>query len=72
MDTKKKYKHSTASPAHNRATAKYNATHTKIIPLRLNFDTDKDILDHLAMQPSKMGYIKQLIRDDIAKKNPAD
>jgi hypothetical protein len=67
MEEKKKYKHKTASPAHNRATAKYNATHTKQIGLILNLGTDKDILEHLDKQPSKMGYIKQLIRDDIER-----
>ena len=67
MEEKKKYKRPTASPAHNRASSKYNATHTKIIPIRLNFETDADILEHLEKQASKMGYIKQLIRDDIAK-----
>lgn len=72
MEEKKKYKQKTASPAHNRATAKYNKTNTTQVALILNKKTDQDILDHLAMQPSKMGYIKQLIRDDIAKKNPAD
>ena len=56
-----------SGPAQRKAVAKYNATHTKIIPIRLNFETDADILEHLEKQSSKMGYIKQLIRDDIAK-----
>jgi len=56
-----------SGPAQRKAVAKYNAAHTKIIPIRLNFETDADILEHLEKQSSKMGYIKQLIRDDIAK-----
>ena len=64
MEEKKK---SYASPAHNRATAKYNAEHTTQISIKLNNGTDKDILEHLAKQPSKMGYIKQLIREDMQR-----
>jgi len=56
-----------SSDARIRANAKYNKEHTKIVPLRFNFSTDSDILDHLKEQPSITGYIKQLIRDDIAK-----
>lgn len=50
-----------------RAVAKYNTAHTKIIPIRLNFSTDEDILKHLESVPSVAGYIKQLIRADIKK-----
>ena len=35
--------------------------------LRLNKNTDADIIAKLESVPSKMGYIKQLIRADIAK-----
>lgn len=43
---------------------KYNKAHTVIIPVRLNYTTDADILDILATKPSKAGYIKDLIRKD--------
>lgn len=39
---------------------------TRII-LKLNNNTDKDILYKLANVPSKQGYIKKLIREDINK-----
>lgn len=55
-----------SSDAQIKASNKYNATHTKIVPLRLNFTTDKDILEHLDRQSSIAGYIKDLIRADIA------
>lgn len=66
MEEKKKYKHSTSSPAHNRATAKYNAANTKQYPIRLNLNTDKDIIEKLSTVDSVAGYIKDLIRADIA------
>jgi len=56
------------SPAHNRATIKYAAANTKQIKLVLNNKTDADILAHLDSLDNKQGYIKALIRADIAKK----
>lgn len=53
--------------AHTRANTKYNKSHTKQVPLRFNLKTDADILEKLDLVPNKLGYIKQLIRDDIAK-----
>ena len=54
-----------SSDARIRATAKYNKNHTKMIPIRLNYKTDKDILEKLATVDSVAGYIKKLIRADI-------
>ena len=56
-----------ASEAMLRAIAKYDAAHTTQIKLKLNKGTDKDILDRLAQVESKQGYIKALIRADMAK-----
>ena len=56
-----------ATIAQARATAKYDATHTTQIKLKLNKKTDADILDWLGKQPNKTGYIKELIRKDIEK-----
>ena len=47
--------------------SKYDAAHTQQIRLKLNLGTDADILEELARQPNKQGYIKKLIREDIAK-----
>lgn len=49
------------------ANNRYNAKSSKIVPLRLNLNTDSDILDKLDQVPSKMGYIKELIRKDMQK-----
>jgi hypothetical protein len=50
-----------------KAIAKFNKESTVSVNLRLNKNTDADIIEKLASMPSKMGYIKQLIRADIAK-----
>ena len=47
------------------AVNRYNKENTKCIQIRLNFKTDADILDKLERVPSKMGYIKSLIRQDL-------
>ena len=46
---------------------KYAAAHTKQIALVLNTNTDVDILEKLSEVPNKQGYIKELIRADIAR-----
>ena len=56
---------------YTRPDARYDATHTTQIKLKLNLTTDADILERLNEVGNKQGYIKQLIRDDIAK-NPAE
>ena len=55
---------------------KYNAyktawdrNNTKQFKLKLNFNTDADIIERLEKVVNRQGYLKQLIRDDIAK-NP--
>lgn len=53
--------------AQARASAKYDETHTKQIKLKLNLETDKDILQRLEEVGNKQGYIKELIRRDIKK-----
>lgn len=50
-----------------RANAKYDKTHTTGVFLKLNNETDKDILERLSSVPNRQGYVKQLIRDDIAR-----
>lgn len=45
----------------------WNAGHTTGIYLKLNNNTDADILAKLASVDNRQGYIKQLIRADINK-----
>lgn len=56
------------SDAQIKASNKYNAKATKTILVRLNLENDKDIIEHLEKQKSMMGYIKQLIREDMNRK----
>ena len=57
--------------ARKRATKKYDAANTKGLHLKLNLKTDVDILDRLEAvadeEGGKQGYIKALIRRDIAQ-----
>lgn len=55
-----------ASEAQLRAQAKYDKVNTKQVAIKLNRTTDADILAHLAEQSNVQGYIKQLIRKDMA------
>lgn len=54
--------------AQKRAQAKYDAQNTRQIRLKLNTKTDADILDRFDECGNVQGYIKRLVRDDIAEK----
>ena len=51
-----------------RASIRYNKEYTVQISLKLNRSTDADLIDSLNRVTNKQGYIKELIRRDIAKK----
>ena len=57
------------SKAQYKASKKYDKEHTKQLSLKLNLRTDVDILEKLENVPSKQGYIKMLIRKDIAEED---
>lgn len=48
-----------------KAQKKYDAQNTVQFKMKLNKNTDSDILKKLDAVPNKQGYIKELIRDDI-------
>ena len=48
------------------AKKEWEKANTTRIQLKLNNNTDKDILAKLNTVPSKQGYIRSLIRKDIA------
>lgn len=58
-----------SSDARIKASIKYNQNNTKQYPIRLNLNTDADIIEKLSTVDSVAGYIKDLIRADM-KKNP--
>ena len=51
--------------AKRQANAKYDRSHTKAILLKLNKQTDSDILALLENKDNRQGYIKELIRSDL-------
>lgn len=55
-----------STDAQIRAAAKYDKNNTRLIQMKLNKKTDADILDHLDKQENRQGYIKELIRKDMA------
>ena len=55
------------SEAQKRASAKYDATNTRQVKIKLNLKTDKDILQRLDSVNNKQSYIKDLIREDIER-----
>lgn len=56
---------SKTSKSQIKAVERYNKANTVAICIRLNKETDKDILEALERVVSKQGYIKDLIRADI-------
>ena len=52
---------------HTKSQAKYDKAHTTGFYMKLNKESDEDILEWLSRQDSKQGAIKQLIRAEIAK-----
>ena len=53
--------------AQRKAQRRYDARNTRQVHIKLNVRTDKDVLERLDEVQSKQGYIKRLIREDLAK-----
>lgn len=49
------------------ANNKYNKEKTKMYAIRVVMETEQDIIQKLESVDNKSGYIKKLIRKDIAK-----
>lgn len=45
----------------------YDRERTMMLSVKLNRGTDADIIDHLSAIDNRAGYIKELIRADMAK-----
>lgn len=50
-----------------RAQARYDRQNTVRFSLKLNIQTDKDVIQWIRKQKSMQGAIKQLIRDEISR-----
>ena len=51
----------------SKALTEWTKANTTRIGLKLHNNNDKDMIEKLASVPSKQGYIRALIRQDIAK-----
>lgn len=60
----------TRTDAMRRASARYDKSHTRQIVLKLNINTDADILARLDSCTNRQGYIKRLIRQDMLPSAP--
>lgn len=58
--------------SNKRANAKYQSNHIKRLPVNLNDRTDADIIAHLETIDNVQGYVKGLIRADMAKARKDD
>lgn len=56
-----------ASEAQKRASAAYRKRHVKQVAVAF-YPAEADLWEYLAQQPSKAGYIKELIRRDMGEK----
>ncbi|MBR2159980.1 MAG: hypothetical protein IJ938_01560 [Clostridia bacterium] len=61
----KRTNHFSTKEAKRRASAKYDKANTKGIYLKLNKNTDADIIEYLEEVENVQGYIKTLIRKDM-------
>lgn len=50
----------------------YDKANTKQVKFKFNIKTDADILEHLKRQTNIQGYIKALIRADIAARQATE
>ena len=55
------------SEAKKKTNMDYDRKNTKLIGMKLNRNTDADILEFLATKENIQGYLKQLIREDMKK-----
>ncbi len=55
--------------AEKSAKSKYDARTAKHYSLKLNKNTDKDLIEYLEKQSNIQGYLKELIRKDMARSN---
>lgn len=57
------------SEAKRKANAKSDKKNARYISMKLNRNTDRDILDFIDSLPNKNGYFKNLIRKDMKERN---
>ena len=53
--------------AQKAAQARYDAKTARYVSMKLNANTDKDIINRIYSEANVQGYLKRLIREDIAR-----
>ena len=56
-----------ARKARNQYRGEWDKENTRRIRFKLNLRTDADILEKLDAEPNLAGYLKRLVREDIAR-----
>lgn len=56
-----------ATPEQMQKIAEWQKANVRQYIVRLNRNTEADLIDKLESEPSVQGYIKELIREDISK-----
>lgn len=51
------------------STVKWRKENTRVYSFRLTKNVDRDLIDWVERQPNKNDYFRQLVRDDISRKN---
>lgn len=54
--------------ARKRASKKYDAANTKTYSLKLNVNTDADIINMLSASENVQGYIKRLLKNELDRR----
>lgn len=57
------------SEAKKASNERYDKANTKGYMIKLNLTTDADIIEKLDSVDNRQGYIKRLIREDLAQEN---
>lgn len=60
-------RHTSSKEAQRRAHLKFEKDKTKQLNIRLNNNTDQDVISFLDALPNKRGFILSIIRDYIAR-----
>ena len=60
------------SKAQAQSSAKYVRERCRTYVLRCNRDSDADVIALLDGQPNKAGYLKALVRADVARRSDCD
>ena len=63
------YRNGVLSIPDSEAKKEWDRANTQRVIMKLNKNTDSDIISRLEEVPNKQGYIKTLIRQDLAGKN---